>query len=130
MRKHTHAARLRRARRLFSQSRGKRRAERIASGDAVLMASGSGSDAREPAEPAAAPAAAETEEEIDQRVKRRRLQCMGFAMMAKCETTMAHTFLSENDWQMDVGLRFSFSPLLPGGRSALSILVPLLFRKR
>lgn len=80
------------------------------------MESGSGSDAREPAKPAAAaPAAAEPEEEIDDRVKIRRLQCMGFALMAKCETTMAHTFLSENDWQMDVGLRFSFSPLFPVG---------------
>lgn len=110
MRKHAHVARLRRARRLFSQLRGKRRAKRIASGDAVLMASGSGSDARDPAEPAAASAAAETEEEIDQRVKRRRLQCMGFSLMAKCETTMAHTFLSENDWQMDKALSAYFEP--------------------
>ncbi|OBS77036.1 hypothetical protein A6R68_16501, partial [Neotoma lepida] len=69
------------------------------------MASGSGSDAAEPAEPAAAPAAAEAEEETDNPVKRRRLQCMGFALVAKCDPTMAHTFLSENDWQMDVGLR-------------------------
>lgn len=76
----------------------------------MLMASGSGSDAREPSEPAAAPAAAETEEEIDQRVKRRRLQCMGFALVAKCETTMAHTFLSENDWQTDKALNAYFEP--------------------
>lgn len=95
------------------------------------MASGSGSDAAELAEPAAAaPAAAEAEEEVDNPVKRRRLQCMGFALVAKCDPTMAHTFLSENDWQMDVGLRFSPPPLFPGGRGVPSILVPLPFRKR
>lgn len=94
------------------------------------MASGGGSDAAEAAGPAAAPAEAETEEEIDHRVKRRRLQCMGFALVAKCDTTMAHNFLSENDWQMDVGLSFPPPPFFPAGRSVPSILVPLLFRKR
>ncbi|XP_006977192.1 tyrosyl-DNA phosphodiesterase 2 [Peromyscus maniculatus bairdii] len=75
------------------------------------MASGSGSDAAELAEPAAAaPAAAEAEEEVDNPVKRRRLQCMGFALVAKCDPTMAHTFLSENDWQMDKALSAFFEP--------------------
>lgn len=63
------------------------------------MASGSSSDAAEPAEPAAAPAAAEAEEN---QVKRRRLQCLGFALVGGCDTTMAPTFLSENNWQTQV----------------------------
>lgn len=66
------------------------------------MASGSSSDAAEsaePAEPAAAPAAAETEEN---QVKRRRLQCLGFALVGSCDTTTAPTLLSENNWQTQV----------------------------
>lgn len=67
----------------------------------MAMASASSSDAAEPAEPAAAPAAAETEEN---QVKRRRLQCLGFALVGRCDTTMAPTFLSENDWQTQKAL--------------------------
>lgn len=78
------------------------------------MASGSSSDAAEPAEPAAAPAAAETEED---QVKRRRLQSLGFALVTRCDTTMAPTFLLENNWQAKVSSRFSIPPLLPGGRA-------------
>lgn len=63
------------------------------------MASGSSSEVAEPAEPAAAPAAAETEED---QVKRRRLQCLGFALVGRCDATTAPTFLSENNWQTQV----------------------------
>ncbi|XP_051025318.1 tyrosyl-DNA phosphodiesterase 2 [Acomys russatus] len=80
------------------------------------MASGSGSDAAESAEPAAATGTAEKEEEIENRVKRQRLQCMGFALVANCDTTMAHTFLSENDWQMKKALNAYFEP--PGNDPA------------
>lgn len=69
------------------------------------MASGSSSDAAEPAEPAAAPAASETE--ADQ-VKRRRLQSLGFALVTRCDTTMASTFLLENDWQTKKALSAFF----------------------
>lgn len=79
------------------------------------MASGSRDDAAESAEPAAAPGTAEREEEIEHLVKKRRLQCMGFALVAKCDTMMAHTFLSENDWQTEVSLRFSLPSSRVGG---------------
>lgn len=78
------------------------------------MASGSSSDAAEPAEWAAAPAAAETEED---QVKRRRLQSLGFALVTSCDTTVASTFLSENNWQTEVSSRFSIPPPFPGGRA-------------
>lgn len=97
------------------------------------MASGSGSDAAEPAEPRAAPGTSRTQEEIELQVTRRQLQCMRFALIAKCDTTMAHTFLSENDWQVEVSWSGSPPRFSPGGRGAPSkpsILVPLLFRKR
>lgn len=63
------------------------------------MASGSSSEVAEPAEPAAAPAAAETEED---QVKRRRLQCLDFALAGRCDATTAPTLLSENNWQTQV----------------------------
>lgn len=69
------------------------------------MASGSSSDAAEPAEWAAAPAAAETEED---QVKRRRLQSLGFALVTSCDTTVASTFLSENNWQTEKALSAFF----------------------
>lgn len=69
------------------------------------MASGSSSDAAEPAEPAAAPAAAETEED---QVKRRRLQSLGFALVTRCDTMMAPTFLLENNLQMKKALNAFF----------------------
>ncbi|XP_055470495.1 tyrosyl-DNA phosphodiesterase 2 [Psammomys obesus] len=74
------------------------------------MASGSGSDAAEPAEPRAAPGTSRTQEEIELQVTRRQLQCMRFALIAKCDTTMAHTFLSENDWQVEKALSAYFEP--------------------
>lgn len=78
------------------------------------MASGSSSDAAESAgsagRAAAAPAAAETEED---RVKRRRLQCLGFALAGGCDTTMAPGVLSEEDLQTQVSSRLSLRPLSP-----------------
>lgn len=90
------------------------------------MASGSSSDAAEPAGSAAAPAAAETEED---RVKRRRLQCLGFALVGGCDPATAPGVLAENDWQTQVSSRLSLPPLSPGRRGAPCSLVPLLFRK-
>ncbi|XP_052012959.1 tyrosyl-DNA phosphodiesterase 2 [Apodemus sylvaticus] len=69
------------------------------------MASSRSSEAAEPAEPAAAPAAAETEED---QVKRRRLQCLGFALVGRCGTAMAPTFPSENNWQTQTALSAYF----------------------
>lgn len=94
------------------------------------MASGSSSDAAEPAGPAgraaSAPEAAQAEED---RVKRRRLQCLGFALVGGCDPTMVPSVLPENDWQTQVSSRLSLPPLSPGRRGAPCSLVPLLFRK-
>lgn len=70
----------------------------------MAMASGSSSDAAEPVEPAEPPAAPAAAETAENQVKRRRLQCLGFALVGRCDTTMAPTFLSENDWQTQKAL--------------------------
>ncbi|EDL32471.1 Traf and Tnf receptor associated protein, isoform CRA_a [Mus musculus] len=73
------------------------------------MASGSSSDAAEPAGPAgraaSAPEAAQAEED---RVKRRRLQCLGFALVGGCDPTMVPSVLRENDWQTQKALSAYF----------------------
>lgn len=73
------------------------------------MASGSSSDAAEPAGPAgraaSAPEAAQAEED---RVKRRRVQCLGFALVGGCDPTMVPSVLRENDWQTQKALSAYF----------------------
>ncbi|XP_008845319.1 tyrosyl-DNA phosphodiesterase 2 [Nannospalax galili] len=50
------------------------------------------------------------EEDLEHRVNRRRFKCMEFALVAKCDTTMAHTFLRENGWEMQKALSAFFEP--------------------
>ncbi|XP_076999882.1 tyrosyl-DNA phosphodiesterase 2 isoform X3 [Tamandua tetradactyla] len=54
------------------------------------------------------PEAARDEEEP--RVKRRRLFCVEFASVARCDTAVAQCYLAENDWEMERALNSFFEP--------------------
>uniref|UniRef100_A0A8C5LAH6 Tyrosyl-DNA phosphodiesterase 2 n=1 Tax=Jaculus jaculus TaxID=51337 RepID=A0A8C5LAH6_JACJA len=40
----------------------------------------------------------------------RRLRCLEFALVAKCDTTVAHSYLTENDWNVNKALSAFFEP--------------------
>ncbi|XP_037700502.1 tyrosyl-DNA phosphodiesterase 2 [Choloepus didactylus] len=54
------------------------------------------------------PEAARGEEEP--RVKKRRLLCVEFASVARCDTAVAQCYLAENDWEMERALNSFFEP--------------------
>lgn len=48
-------------------------------------------------------------EEGEPEAKKRRLLCVEFASVARCDSAVAQCYLAENDWEMEVG----FAPLSP-----------------
>ncbi|XP_075389410.1 tyrosyl-DNA phosphodiesterase 2 [Tenrec ecaudatus] len=76
-----------------------------------LMDPGGGekSELMDPGGGAEAPPEA-AEEEAEPEVKKRRLQCAEFALVANCDSSVAQCYLAENDWEMERALNSYFEP--------------------
>ncbi len=55
--------------------------------------------------------------EGDPELKKRRLLCVAFTSVARCDAAVAQCYLSENDWEMEVGFAavFLLCAAAPGG---------------